>query len=181
MQCWLLVFRCTTSSSTLLVLTCRASDKTSLSLLLAHALPCFTSVFLFFGGFGELRSFLAILLFSTCEASRIMKLLLMPLTFAVTAALQMFLPGAAELLALLRTCQLALSMNVIIELLFILNGSQKQIVTHLPGRADCSLWKATVVLHFRMGLLCSEGSAVASSLFRVWLAAIHGNPTRGWA
>ncbi|CAE7577950.1 unnamed protein product [Symbiodinium sp. KB8] len=66
------------------------------------------------------------------RASRIMKLLLMPLTFAVTAALQMFLPGAAELLALLRTCQLALSMNVIIELLFILNGSQKQIVAHLP-------------------------------------------------
>ena len=61
-----------------------------------------------------------------------MKLLLMPLTFAVTAALQMFLPGAAELLSLLRTCQLALSMNMIIELLFILNGSQKQIVTNLP-------------------------------------------------
>ena len=61
-----------------------------------------------------------------------MKLLLMPLTFAVTAALQMFLPGAAELMALLRTCQLAFSMNVIIELLFILNGSQKQIVKNLP-------------------------------------------------
>eukprot|EP00439_Symbiodinium_sp_Y106_P079344 s440_g18.t1 len=61
-----------------------------------------------------------------------MVLLLMPLTFAATSALQMFLPGAAELLALLRTCQLALSMNVIIELLFILNGSQKQIVGQLP-------------------------------------------------
>ena len=59
-------------------------------------------------------------------------LLLMPVTFSVTAALQMFLPGAAELMSLLRTCQLAVSMNVIIELLFILNGSQKQIVKSLP-------------------------------------------------
>mmetsp|Transcript_6805 Transcript_6805/g.15786 ORF Transcript_6805/g.15786 Transcript_6805/m.15786 type:complete len:402 (-) Transcript_6805:226-1431(-) len=66
------------------------------------------------------------------RANRLIALLLMPLTFSLTAAVQMFLPGAAELLSLMRTCQMALSMNVIIELLFLLNGSQKQIVSNLP-------------------------------------------------
>mmetsp|Transcript_6804 Transcript_6804/g.15784 ORF Transcript_6804/g.15784 Transcript_6804/m.15784 type:complete len:396 (-) Transcript_6804:90-1277(-) len=66
------------------------------------------------------------------RANRLIALLLMPLTFSLTAAVQMFLPGAAELLSLMRTCQMALSMNLIVELLFLLNGSQKQIVSNLP-------------------------------------------------
>jgi len=94
------------------------------------------------------------------RASRIMKLLLMPLTFAVTAAIQMFLPGAAELLALLRTCQLALSMNVIIELLFILNGSQKHIVAHLP--------EEPIAVFGKPPLCCIFGWACCAQKVQLW-------------
>ena len=87
-------------------------------------------------------------------------LLLMPLTFSVTAALQMFLPGAAELLSLLRTCQLALSVNVIIELLFILNGSQKQIVTHLP--------EEPIPVYGKPPLCCIFGWSCCARKVKLW-------------
>lgn len=66
------------------------------------------------------------------RADRIMQLLLVPAVCSITAVVQMFLPGAANVMALVRSVQLAFAMVRLIELLFILNGSQQHIVSRLP-------------------------------------------------
>ena len=50
---------------------------------------------------------------------------------------QMFLPGTANVMSLLRTIQLAFAMVRLVELLFILNGSQQHIVSKLPQENTC--------------------------------------------
>jgi len=66
------------------------------------------------------------------RADRIMQLLLVPVVCSLSGAVQMFLPGTANVMSLLRSIQLAFAMVRLIELLFILNGSQQQIVSKLP-------------------------------------------------
>lgn len=66
------------------------------------------------------------------RADRIMQLLLVPAVCSITGVVQMFLPGTANVMSLLRSIQLAFAMVRLIELLFILNGSQQHIVSKLP-------------------------------------------------
>ena len=66
------------------------------------------------------------------RADRILQLLLVPVVCSSTAVVQMFLPGTGDVMSLLRSIQLAFAMGKLIELLFILNGSQQQLVSQLP-------------------------------------------------
>jgi len=66
------------------------------------------------------------------RADRIMQLLLVPAVCSITGVVEMFIPGSSDLMSFIRTIQLAFAMVRLIELLFILNGTQQHIVSKLP-------------------------------------------------
>lgn len=76
------------------------------------------------------------------RADRILQLLLVPVVCSFTAAVQMFVPGTGDVMSLLRSIQLAFAMGRLIELLFILNGSQSHIVSKLPTERSGALLEA---------------------------------------
>ncbi|CAJ1354420.1 unnamed protein product [Effrenium voratum] len=66
------------------------------------------------------------------RADRVIQLLLVPAFFSVTGAAQMLVPGADGILSFLRIAQLSFAMVKIVELLFLLSGSQQHILDNLP-------------------------------------------------
>eukprot|EP00931_Biecheleriopsis_adriatica_P123262 TRINITY_DN98304_c0_g1_i1.p1 TRINITY_DN98304_c0_g1~~TRINITY_DN98304_c0_g1_i1.p1 ORF type:complete len:400 (-),score=44.97 TRINITY_DN98304_c0_g1_i1:117-1253(-) len=68
------------------------------------------------------------------RADRVIGLLLAPLLCALVSVVQMFMPGISEIMELLRSCQFAFEMTRFLEFMFLLNGSQQNMITYMPRK-----------------------------------------------